>query len=95
MEKKHFQELEESRSEIATLKKKLERNQDALDETQKKIGLSKEDGKLENKQELEDLRAQLRELEGQLRSQAGDFKKHRDDHSAMAGRLASALQVML
>ena len=34
----------------------------------------------------------MRELESQLRLREAEFSKYRDDHGAMAGRLASALQ---
>ena len=63
-----------------------------MDETKKKLSLSREDGKLEGKAEVDSARAIARDLEAQLRAQVNEFKKHREDHASIAGRLASALQ---
>ena len=56
------------------------------------MSLSREDGKLEGKAEVDSARAIARDLEAQLRAQVNEFKKHREDHASIAGRLASALQ---
>lgn len=63
-----------------------------LEATKRKAGLSKENGILEGRVEMEAARASVRELESQLRLREAEFSKYRDDHGAMAGRLASALQ---
>ena len=92
IERRNILELEEARAEIITQKKKYDQSQELLDETKKKLSLSREDGKLEGKAEVDSARAIARDLEAQLRAQVNEFKKHREDHASIAGRLASALQ---
>ena len=73
-------------------KRKYDECMELLEATKRKAGLSKENGILEGRAEMEAARANVRELESQLRLREAEFSKYRDDHGAMAGRLASALQ---
>ena len=84
--------MEEAKIETISNKKKLEESILQLEASKRKLELSKENGKLEGRVEAEEAKATVKELEAQLRSLGSEFRKHRDDHGAMAGRLASALQ---
>ena len=92
IERRHSLEMEEVKIDTISAKKKLEECQLQLEATKRKMELSKEDAKLEGKVEADEAKATVKELEAQLRSLGAEFRKHRDDHGAMAGRLASALQ---
>ena len=73
-------------------KKRADESLEQLEITKKKLNLTREDSKLENKAEIDSLKNGIKDLESELKVQSNEYKKHRDDHSAMAGRLASALQ---
>lgn len=73
-------------------KKKTDETQALLEDAKKKLSLTREDCELEKRAEMDSLKNVNRDLESQLRSQISEYKKHREDHSAIAGRLASALQ---
>lgn len=92
LERRHALEIEELKSEVTFNKRKYEECLELLEATKRKAGQSKENGILEGRVELETAKASLRELETQLRLRESEFSKYRDDHGAMAGRLASALQ---
>jgi chromosome segregation ATPase len=92
LERRHALEVEELKSEVTSNKRKYEECLELLEATKRKAGLSKENGILEGRVELETAKASLRELETQLRVRESEFSKYRDDQGAMAGRLASALQ---
>ena len=92
LERRYNLEIEEAKMESISNKKKLEECLEQLEVVKRKAGLSKEDGKLEGKAEADAARSQVKDLEDQLRSQGAEYRKHRDDHGAMASRLASALQ---
>lgn len=92
IERRHSLEMEEMKIDTISMKKKLEESQLLLEATKRKMELSNEDAKLEGRVEADEAKATVKELEAQLRSLGSEFRKHRDDHGAMAGRLASALQ---
>ena len=92
LERRYNLEIEEAKIESISNKKKLEECLEQLETVKRKAGLSKEDGKLEGKAEADAARAMVKDLEEQLRTQGAEYRKHRDDHGAMASRLASALQ---
>lgn len=92
LERRHAIEIEELKSEVTSYKRKYDECMELLEATKRKAGLSKENGILESRVEMEAARASVRELESQLRLREAEFSKYRDDHGAMAGRLASALQ---
>jgi hypothetical protein len=85
-------DIEELKNDSIIQKKKLEESTKLLDETKRKVGLSKEDGRLEGLAENEALRSSVYDLEARLKAETNEHRKHQEDHMALAGRLASALQ---
>jgi hypothetical protein len=85
-------DIEELKNDSIIQKRKLEESTKLYDEMKRKVGLSKEDGRLEGLAENESLRSSVNDLEAQLKAESNEHRKHREDHMALAGRLASALQ---
>ncbi len=63
-----------------------------VEESKRKAGLSKEDGRAEAQAEVTAARGRVQELEGQVASLSAELGRVKEEQGGVAGRLAGALQ---
>jgi chromosome segregation ATPase len=92
-ERRLTDDVEELKTENASLKRRLEASGRDLEAARRKLVLSKEDGKAEAMEELMEAQRALEEQQEHFGSQTAELKRLREDQASLAGRLANALQL--
>lgn len=92
-ERRYNEELTIAKDDLMAAKRKAEELLRDVDDTRRKVTLSKEEGKLEIQVEFEHSKQALSDAEHKIKAQTLEMKKLREDHISIAGRLGSALQI--
>ena len=92
LERRSEEELQEARDEIRTSKARAEEALKEIDALRRRVSLSRDDGKMEAKLELEKLRSEVEDYEAKCRAQTLELRRLREEHVEVGSRLAAALQ---
>jgi len=92
LERRSEEDLQEARDEVRASKVRAEDAIKEMDSLRRRVSVSREDGKLEAKLEIEKLRSELDEYEAKSRAQGLELRRLREEHVDVGSRLAAALQ---